>query len=358
MGLQTAFDVLSQIVERLESSGNSVSDVEMTTSGGGAGTVRARIDVPISRCEASGSDRQPALTPEAATLTDDGRLQVEFSPPEILTLPSTTAATISSREQAVCVTDDDTLLVTLDLTIEATDGNGQLSEDDASQDAGNSAVGQESTTGASAAEVGQVDTSNRVAAEDDEQVRQLAAVRNEDVPPYEDRAYLEQLYESCATFTEMSQRIEMDVATETVRRYMIDAGIHTPDSYDMSSEDDVDERSPTTESGETGTADPTSNRAAPTTTGQEETRSDEQLVADGIGLPEGIQIEDVADAVVDSGTVFQVKRRLGLEHQPTRDLLEQLNLLDLVLCRVTDAGQQSSYEEVASRIYQCSPSQV
>lgn len=358
MGLQTAFDGISQIVERLESSGRAVSDVEITTSGVGADTLHARIDVPVSLCEATSGGRQPDLSLEAATLTDDGGLQVEFSPSAIFQLPSTTAATISSSEQAVCVTDDGTLLVTIELTIGTTDDTGQNTEADDRQLTGTSADRQESMPDEAADEVGPLGTSSCSDDTDNQKARRLAAARTEDLPPYEDREYLEELYESCETFIEMSQWIDMDVASETVRRYMIDADIHSPTSYETSAADDVGESSTATETEDTETAEPASKQPPSTVDDQGAMYPDDQLVADGIGLPEGIQIEDVAEAVVESGTVFQVKRRLGLELQPTRDLLEQLNLLDLVLCRITDAGQQSSYEDVARRIHQCSPSEV
>jgi hypothetical protein len=54
------------------------------------------------------------------------------------------------------------------------------------------------------------------------------AVRDESVPPFEDSGYLRCLYNSCETFAEMSEKIDMEVSSETVRRYMIDANIHSP----------------------------------------------------------------------------------------------------------------------------------
>ncbi|MFD1600426.1 hypothetical protein [Halobellus rarus] len=56
----------------------------------------------------------------------------------------------------------------------------------------------------------------------------LEAARDESVPPFEDTEYLQCLYDSCETFAEMSEKINMAVSDETVRRYMIDADIHSP----------------------------------------------------------------------------------------------------------------------------------
>ncbi|MEF8829469.1 MAG: hypothetical protein V5A49_10555, partial [Haloarcula sp.] len=64
----------------------------------------------------------------------------------------------------------------------------------------------------------------------------------------------------------------------------------------------------------------------------------------------------VADAVVDSDTVYEVQRSLNLDRGQTRDLLEELNLLDLVLCRLADEPDHAvSYGTVAGRIRQCTP---
>ena len=57
---------------------------------------------------------------------------------------------------------------------------------------------------------------------------ELAAVRDDAIPPYKDTDYLQHLYDSCESFREMSERIDVDVSSSTVRRYMIDVGIHSP----------------------------------------------------------------------------------------------------------------------------------
>ena len=136
----------------------------------------------------------------------------------------------------------------------------------------------------------------------------------------------------------MSRRIDMDVSAETVRRYMTEAGVHSPTSYETaggaraaSGADDDDG---------SGTA----------------SLPDEQLVADGIGLPEALTLHDVVDAVVDARTVHEVQREVGLEYDRTRQLLTQLNVLDLVVGRVSgDPDQRVTVEVVADRIRQCAP---
>jgi hypothetical protein len=333
MGLQTSFGVLSEIVEQYESSGRSVRDVEATTNEAKEGILHVTVDVPVSVC----SD----LTPEAAVLTDEGELQIEFSTSVLDSLPST-GATVSAGNQAVRVTDDGDLLLTVEFTIDPTDDETQ-----------HETTSDEQSRTASCHDESQ---SHSELADD------LAAVRDESALPYEDTEYLQRLYDSCDTFTEMSREIQMDVASETVRRYMMEAGIHNPTTYNTAIEEQVNERSSsTTEDAdmntevkaemETALATP---QSPPATDDPVETIPDEQLVTDGIGLPEGLQIEDIMDAVIDSITVYEVQQHLCLERQRTQELLKQLNLLDLVVRRIADNPEQSvSREEVATRIRKC-----
>lgn len=352
MGLQTAFDVLSHIVEHHESRGKAVRQVEVTTSDASEDVLHVTMDVPVSFCAPSSGGLHPDLSPEAATLTDDGGLQVEFSTSDLATLPSTTEANISASKQAVRVTDDVGLVVTVELTIDPTDSETRTTGGEDGQTAGVSAGPRESTTDESSDGTDRSATAGHHDDADSDPASHLVAARNEELPAYEDTEYLQRLYDSCDTFTEMSRKIEMDVASETVRRYMIEAGIHDPTSYNTATEEN-----PTVESAEAETAESVSTQSPSTSDDPMETISDEQLVADGIGLPEDIQIEDVADAVVDSMTVFEVQRHLGLEQQRARDLLEQLNLLELVMRRIAgNPEREVTYEEVATRIRQCTPS--
>jgi hypothetical protein len=181
----------------------------------------------------------------------------------------------------------------------------------------------------------------------------LEAVRDESVPAYDDTPYLRRLYETCDTFAEMSDRIEMDVSAETVRRYMTEAGVHSPTSYGTAdgasdSAGGSDAGADVRESGGAADPDPDPEESA--------ALPDEQLVADGIGLPEALTLHDVVDAVVDARTVHEVQRALGLEYDRTRQLLTQLNVLDLVMGRVSgDAGPAVTVDVVADRIRQCAP---
>lgn len=358
MCLQTSFDILSRIVDQYESNGRTVRHVEATTSEADEGALHVAMDLPVSLCSSNGRDSSLIL--EAATLTDGDGLQVEFSTSVRPSLPSTAAA-VSVSNQAVRVTDSG-LLLTVELTIDPSDTH-------------------EPTGNTDTVPTGANENGNKNESRSQSELADLAAVRDESVPPYEDTEYLQQLYDSCDTFTEMSQTIEMNVTSETVRRYMIESSIHTPSTYntsieaeqadqatnedaetkteiesDMDMNADTDTDTDTDADTDTEAAKPASDQSLSVTDSMEPSPG-EQLVTDGIGLPEGLQIADIMDAVTDSSTLYEVQRDLGLERQRTQELLQQLNLLDLVMGRLADNPERDvSYEEMATRIRQCTPS--
>ncbi|WP_367175296.1 hypothetical protein [Haloarcula rubripromontorii] len=396
MGLHTAFTALAEVIDAYESRGRSIETVEASPADTGGAVLDVTVAMPVSL--RSGGGAEESLTPETARLTESGDLEVTFSPPAP-ELPSTSGVALSVCDASATVTDDG-LLLTVHLTINATDApDGAASADCGPDRAGSSDTA--TTTSRSAGPVegdgGPVDGSAASAAEStnggdsgsqensqsgdastadsqsdhdtDSESDSYAAVRDDSVPPYEDTDYLQALYDGCDNFREIAEKIQMDVSSETVRRYMIEADIHVPNTYDTSSDD---EEEPSTESdapdegaNQSGAVDadetvavvePVSAESSGPTDEPVGELPDEQLVTDGIGLPADVQLQDIADAVVESDTVYEVQRRLDLDRGRTRDLLEELNLLDLVLCRLTDEPDQAvSYETVAGRIRQCTP---
>jgi len=322
MELQTSFDTLSRLIDDHESRGRSVRNVEATADGADGGTLRVTMDVPVPLCSASG----PAPEPEAAALTGEAGLQVEFSPPPVVPPELEVEAAITTVERTARVADGE-LLVGAELVIDPSD---------------------DGTVGASGTTCDAVDEpAERPAA--DPGTSGPEAVRDDSVPPYEDADYLRALYESCETFSEMRDEIAMDVSAETVRRYMIDADVHDPTAYETvgaetrGSDAAADDGAQDAETGSAEEDDPL------------DRIPDEQLVADGLGLPDDVEIPDLVDAVVESTTVRGVERRLGLEQERVRGLLKQLNLLDLVLGRISDRpDREVTREEAVSRIRQCS----
>lgn len=302
-----AFETLSDVVDTCESHGGSVQSAEATVDGDTV-TVQLVVDHALTT-ESAG-----VFTPEAAAVTGDGDLQVEFRSPSLASLLPSSAPITAERTETVAVTDEGCLRCTHELTL-CPEGEAEPTADDSTRAAADPA------------------TNASDAPTDD-----LAATRDDSLPPYDDTEYLRALYESCDTFEEMAREIEMDVVAETVRRYMVDAGIHTPNSYDV--QDTVDEDAPNDTDAAATASDPEDVDDAMA----------EQLVADGIGLPESIGVTDLVDAVVEAKTVYEVRRDLGLDQERTRELLSQFGLLGQVMHRVSDDHQGLSRDEVVRQV--------
>lgn len=395
MGYSGTFRKLSQLIKRYESDGGRVHCIEAkATNQESEAKLDARIDVPVSLCSNEGSDI--AVSPQAATISDEGGLQIEFSPAALPELDEYVPANASAEREEVRVTDDGTVLTTFVLTFgvesknqdsvpstsagmdsqthspSVTDMDAQSASDDATifdMSDGGEAV--EGTNDSGSAEVtpATIETS---ASDENDIASKLKAARNEDLPTYDDIEYLQCLYDSLDTFTEMSKHFEMDVASETVRRYMIDAQIHESASYNTADEAEVDDKvtdddsvtedldavdaSAEGESSDGVTEDDHSSKPEEEKQVVEpadpiENLPNKTVVADGIGLPKDLTIEEIADAIESSMTVYQVQLQLDMSRERTGELLKQLNLIDLVRGRLADGPkQQNSREEIARRI--------
>ncbi len=336
------FDTLSTVLEQFDARGWPVRHVEATLDGpDGAeeGPLSVSIEVPVGLPRDDGTG--PQITPDRATVTGDGDLRIDCRVPDGA-VPGADHPAVTLRDRSARLDDDGSVLFVLDLGVrpptESESGPGEaVVAGRGRSDARTGDDGRDRTTETSASDDGRDRTTETSASDDgrdrttgaDESDRStaLAAVRDESVPPYEDTEYLRHLYETCDTFSDMSRIIEMDVAAETVRRYMIDAGIHDPDSYDTAREDRSTDGGPGTADGE--------------------------LVADGIGLPEDVDRETLIAAVVDAKTVYEVRRELGLDSSRARKLLRELGLLDLVCGRIDeDPANRTTREQVTARLQQ------
>jgi hypothetical protein len=287
MEIQASFDVLSAVVDGYESRGLAVETVDATTDGG---SVHATVEVAVPL----GAGDETAAG--SAVVTGAGDVRVEV-PASDLCRPASRPDVVSATVEAARVTDG-AVVATVDVVVDPT---ASASESPVEPVADGSGETDECSTG----------TAGR-----------LAAVRDESVPPFEDVPYLRRLYERCDTFAAMTRLFETDVSAETVRRYMIEAGVHDPDSY------------------ATDEADATA----------------EDLPVDGADVPDDLTVGAVADAVVDARTTYEVSRRVGLDLDQTRDLLRRLDLLDLVTARIDAApDHRASTEEVAARIRRRAP---
>ena len=163
-----------------------------------------------------------------------------------------------------------------------------------------------------------------------------------DVPPFRDPDLLAEVYASCDTFAEMTDEIGMDGTAETVRRYMIDHGIHEPNTYDTT--------------GRTGADASDDDGSGIEETGVDTEQESEQVVlADGIGLPDDVTVETLIETVKRSNTIYEVKQNVGIERQDALEMLRELNLLDLVVGRLaTEAERDISRDEIVERLREAS----
>ena len=356
------FETLARVIEYLDDDSRSVRRTEAAGSGGD-GSLRATVTLAVGA---------PADLEPADVAVDDGlrvTLRAPAFPDPAEALPAGYPRV--SVEPTDVRLDGDSLVVTLTVTIGGDGGRNR--EGDATGDDDSATPTSEGDATVEGTEEKARDDDPAMEPEDsDTGAGGLAAVRNESVPAYDDTPYLRRLYETSETFAEMSRRIDMDVSAETVRRYMTEAGVHSPTSYETAGgartasgadDDDGTTAEAATDTESVDGSEAVDETAEPTDRGWRAEEGsgtaslpDEQLVADGIGLPEALTLHDVVDAVVDARTVHEVQRKVGLEYDRTRQLLTQLNVLDLVVGRVSgDPDQRVTVDVVADRIRQCAP---
>jgi len=187
------------------------------------------------------------------------------------------------------------------------------------------------------------------------------------VPAYKDPEALRAAYEACDTFPEMTEALGADVTSETVRRYMVEYDIHDPSdnaapaaglelSEPQSTGSDPETESadpPETESAnesEPGEHDDLGGRSVAALLAEEAEESDDNLVADGLGVPQDLTVAELATTVNQSDSVHEVTRRLDLSRGHARRLLGELDLLDLVTHRLAAGQIRVSHAEIRRRI--------
>ncbi|WP_227378232.1 hypothetical protein [Haladaptatus halobius] len=390
MGTCNTFWWLSQALEHYESGRAEIKRVEATrpSDSQSKGELRATVDVAVPLCATLTGHSEDALSPTAVTIQEDGSLQVDFPASSLPTANRIENERVSVEEAESVRIEDGTILVTSVVTIAPGDETEQpgiarekntvqqirksTSEETVDADLSTDAV--EEPTDERKAEPSPWPDHPPVFQGESNREDEFDTARTEDLPPFEDTEYLQRIYDSCDTFIEMAEVIEMDVSAETVRRYMTEAGIHEPATYNTVSSSDAenaasperdDSGSPMTQ-GENNVERSTSDSGLTTTDGRSDEITDgldsdtddpvedvgnQPLIADGIGLPDGVSIDHLADAVESSITIHEVTRELNIERDEARQLLERLNLLDLVLTRVwKEDAPKISRAEIADRI--------
>jgi hypothetical protein len=219
-------------------------------------------------------------------------------------------------------------------------------------------------------------------------------------PAHHDPARLREAYENHDTFAEMTDALGVDVSPQTVRHFMIRHGVHEPASHSSSTDAETgtetdpdpdsgsgngEERAGTDRSTETGadsSQDDAEESDADRDDGERESTDDADTVppdrsndgrepessdgstsestsvsnngidtdgVEGTDLPDGVSIEDVKRAVESAATVYEVRRELDLDGEETRELLRELDLLDLVTGRLAyKPNQDESLDRIES----------
>jgi len=298
MSVGSAVRELGRFLEECERNGGSVRDVEVGERSGAACDLEATVDLTLAT-PFSGDGGQPvSLCPAGIEADGRVRLAVESTEPVV----PADEYDVSVEPTDATVTDDGRVALTLATAVPA---NGDAERDVVGDDilAVTDRDGERQADGG--ADATEPDGGNR------------------DVPPFEDAELLGEVYDSQDTFAEMAEALEMDVTAETVRRYMIDHGIHQPNSYDTGEDGD-----------EVGSP---------------------AVLADGIGLPEGVTVDGFIDTVRQSNTIYEVKEEIGTDREDTLEMLRELNLLDLVTGRLAiEANREIGREEIIERLRQSS----
>ena len=195
-------------------------------------------------------------------------------------------------------------------------------------------------------------------------------------PAYRDPEALRSAYEAHDSFPAMREALDVDVSAQTVRRHMIEHGIHDPDSGDEDESESSDETTdPETESSEsTPDEDSAEEDMADDEPDQIETQDDpdrsenqeetddedpaipesaplaDTLPAD-VTTPADVTFAELKEAVRTADTLYDIQQQFDLERTEARDLLGALDLLELVHGRVATKREREELKaEIDSRI--------
>jgi hypothetical protein len=196
--------------------------------------------------------------------------------------------------------------------------------------------------------------------------------QSDSVPAYKDPEALQAAYDACDTFPEMTEALDADVTSETVRRYMVEYDIHdptdtTPQAGGLSLSDvqaDSDAATDKTPSTDSDTPDAQTDddghREEPDGLGSRSVAdlfaeadsqdSDDNLVADGLGISQDLTVAELARTVTQATSLHEVTQRLDLSQTHARRLLSELDLLDLVTHRLAANQIRVSNDEIKRRI--------
>jgi hypothetical protein len=311
-----------------------VIHVETAERSGGTTSLTADIELPLSTDGASGGS--PELVLAEATVDGDGTvaltlesaIPVSGTPDDVTVEPTDVNL---SGEGAPTVTVAASVPIDGDQsTADGANGEAESVDDETVDDGEPVADGAPSVVES---------TGDRLEENPEDAVEgpsdAIGTQGDRDVPPFRDTELLREVYESCDTFAEMTEVLDMDVTAETVRRYMVDHGIHEPNSY---------------RTGGDGADAPTADA--------EDDQHPPVVLPDGIGLPDDVTVDSFIETIKRSNTIYEVKRDVGIEQEDALEMLKELNLIDLVVGRLaTEAQRDIRREEIIERLREASADQ-
>jgi hypothetical protein len=216
------------------------------------------------------------------------------------------------------------------------------------------------------------------------------------VPAYRDPEALQAVYEEYDTFPEMTDALGADVTSETVRRYMVEYDIHDPSdsasSYGDSRPSSGADSGPGTLStngqadaptavdaqvadrggsspdapavSSPDSADSAADAAQPPSPAPGDDRGEESLadliaaadadlnadVGGGRSIPDDLTLGEFTAVINNSNTIHEVKQHLEMSQSNARQLLRDLDLIDIVTNRLAANQINVSNREVLRRM--------
>ncbi len=347
MGVTGPLRDLTTIVERIDGDIGTVTGVDLPDRLTGEEELTATLDLEIPF--GAYLEEEGALALRSAFVDDEGGIHFSFERADVL---SSLGPAVTTELREATIDPDGTIAAVLDISLvagETTGGgpaNATIRRDRAREEPmaearapreGKRAGGEGGRGESTAPDRGRPATPSL--ARDGEPSSTEGGDRS--VPPFRDTELLNEIYDSCETFAEMAEVIEMDVTPETVRRYMIDNGIHEPTSYDTDDDDREQSTAPVNSPDEpaTATADST----------------DPVVLTDGIGLTRDVDVDTLVEAVRNSRTIYEVTQQLGLDRRDTVETLREYDLLDLVSGRLAaDDRSEVTRGEIIERLREVS----
>lgn len=166
-------------------------------------------------------------------------------------------------------------------------------------------------------------------------LRDQADEETAETPAYRDPETLRDAYQAHDSFPAMREALDVEVSAQTIRRHMIQHGIHDPTAGETESED----------SGQSAASSATADGEALETVPLAETLPSE------ITVPEDITLAALKEAVRTADTLYEIQQQFDLDREETRQLLGELDLLELVHGRVATKHEREELKaEIDSRI--------